>query len=415
MLSSFFSLFTTGFAGEVFRSMFTYAPLWVPIALLLIWWDVYMHERRREWIQKQGGILLEIKIPSDMLKSPRSMELFLNSLHQPSVGSLLDVYIKGRVRSWFSLEIMSLDGVVHFYIWTHPKHRSVLESQLYAVFPNVEIHESPDYSLGIHRNPEKLSIGWIGQFKLNKPDAYPIKTYVDYELDKDPKEEYKHDPIVPMLEWLGSLKKGEQAWFQILIQAHVKEGLKYGRLVVKPDWKGGVEKEIKEILKKGRLKPEEDKALDSTKHLTQTQKDVIEAIERAASKPAFDAMIRAAYIADKNVFSPNNIGGLLGCLKAYGSGDLNSFAPGFFAGHLDYPWQDPGGRKKAKWEKELLEAYKRRSFFYPPFKHYHQKPFILTSEELATMWHFPSSIVAATPTLTRIPSKKAEAPANLPI
>jgi len=414
-MSSFFALFTTGFAGEVFRSMFTFAPVWVPIALILIWWDVYFHERRRDWIQKQGGLLLEIKIPSEMFKSPQAMELFLNSLNQAGVGSLLDVYIKGRLRSWFSLELVSIDGVVHFYIWTHPKHRPVLESQLYAVFPNIEIHEAPDYSLGIHRNPEKLSIGWIGQFALTKADAYPIRTYIDYGLDKDPKEEYKNDPIAPMIEWLGSLKKGEQAWFQILIQAHGKEGLKQGRLIERPDWKKAVEKEIKEILKKGRLKPDDDKTQDSTKHLTQAQKETIEAIERTAAKPAFDTMIRGAYIAEKNVFNPNNIGGLLGCFKAFGHGDMNGFKPDFNAGKYDYPWQDPGGRQKAKWEKELLEAYKRRSFFNPPFKYYHGKPFILTTEELATMWHFPSSQAVATPTLTRIPSKKAEAPANLPI
>jgi hypothetical protein len=195
----------------------------------------------------------------------------------------------------------------------------------------------------------------------------------------------------------------------------MKEGLKYGRLIPKPDWKSGLEKEIKEILKKGRLKPEDDKTLDSTKHLSGGQKDVIEAIERAASKPAFDTMIRAAYIAEKSAFNANNIGDLINCLKAYGSTDLNGFKPGFFAGHLDYPWQDPGGRKKAKWERQLLEAYKRRSFFNTPFKYFHSNPYIMTSEEIATMWHFPSGTVAATPTLTRIPSKKAEAPANLPV
>jgi len=42
------------------------------------------------------------------------------------------------------------------------------------------------------------------------------------------------------------------------------------------------------------------------------------------------------------------------------------------------------------------------------------KPYILTTEELATIYHFPGS-VSTTPNLNRVPSKKAEAPSNLPL
>ena len=38
----------------------------------------------------------------------------------------------------------------------------------------------------------------------------------------------------------------------------------------------------------------------------------------------------------------------------------------------------------------------------------------MNGEELATLYHLPGA-VATTPTLTRIPSKKSEAPANLPV
>ncbi|MFZ2049183.1 MAG: hypothetical protein WAV25_02735 [Minisyncoccia bacterium] len=390
-----------------------YAPIWVPLLFLLVWFDLWMNYKRREYIKAQGGIVLEIKIPREILKSPVSMEIFMNTLHQTSVGSLVDVYYKGRLRPWFSLEIASIGGHVHFYIWTPPKFKTIIESQLYAQFPNIEVHETKDYALDVHHNPEKLSFGWIGQFALTKADAYPIRSYIEYGLDKDPEEEYKNDPIVPTLEFLGSLKKGEQAWIQILVQGHTKEGIKYGRLSLKPDWTAGVKKEIEEIVKKGTMKAADEKKI-SYLNLSEAQKDTIKAIERTLSKPAFDTMIRAAYIAEKDVFNANNIGGLLGSFKQFGSNSLNGFKPGFNAGY-DYPWQDFKGIRKKRNEIKLLEAYKRRSFFNAPFKHFHGKPFILTSEELATIWHFPSSIVAATPTLVRLPSKKGEAPSNLPM
>jgi hypothetical protein len=413
MLENFFSLFQTGFAAKVFHAAWIMAPVWLPLIFILTWFDLWMTSRQREYINAQGGMLLEIRIPREMDKSPLAMEVFLGTLYQTGVGTLLDVYFKGRVRPWFSLELVSIDGGVHFFMWLHPKFKNIVESQLYAQFPNIEVHEVADYSLGVEYNPEKLSFGWMGQFALTKADAYPIKTYIDYGLDKDPKEEFRIDPIVPLLEFLGSMRRGEQVWIQILVQGHTKENLKYGRISTKPDWKSGIDKEIKELIGKARFKPEGDTP-PSSLHLSKDQQETIAAIERVSAKPAFDTMIRAAYIAEKDVFDANNIGGLLGSFRQFGSNTLNGFKPDWKAAY-DYPWEDPTGKNRASNEKKILEAYKRRSFFNRPFKNFHGKPFILTSEELATLWHFPSAGVAATPTLNRIPSKKAEAPSNLPI
>ena len=64
-----------------------------------------------------------------------------------------------------------------------------------------------------------------------------------------------------------------------------------------------------------------------------------------------------------------------------------------------------------KQKKKIFDAYVRRSYFYAPYK---AKPFVLNSEELATIYHFPGG-VAETPTFTRIESRKGEPPANLPV
>lgn len=413
MVAQFISLFNNSILAQVGHIIWVLAPVWIPLALIWGCFVLWLTYKRREWIQAQGSVLLEIKIPREMFKSPLAMEIFLNSLYSSGVGTLIDVYVKGRVRTWFSLELVSKGGDVHFYIWCHKNFKGRVEAQLYAQFPNIEVHEVPDYALGVVNNPEKTTFGWFGQFSLTKADAYPIKTYIDYGLDQDAKEEYKHDPIVPVLEFLGSLKSGENAWFQILIQAHSKEGLKHGRIFVKPDWKTGIEKEIKGIVKKALMKSDDIKT-PTMLSLSKGQTEIVAAIERNASKPAFDTMIRATYFSDKDAFNSTNIGGLIGSFAQFGSQSLNGFKPGFFAA-FDYPWQDFRGQRKSKNERKLLEAYKRRSFFNTPFKNFHGKPFILTTEELATIFHFPSSIVAATPTLNRIPSKKAEAPSNLPI
>jgi hypothetical protein len=40
--------------------------------------------------------------------------------------------------------------------------------------------------------------------------------------------------------------------------------------------------------------------------------------------------------------------------------------------------------------------------------------FFMSSEELATLWHFPILIQVKAPGLRRIEAKKSEAPANIP-
>ena len=67
-------------------------------------------------------------------------------------------------------------------------------------------------------------------------------------------------------------------------------------------------------------------------------------------------------------------------------------------------------------KQDMLYAYKLRSYFEYPYKFYGEsQPFILTTEELSTIFHFPSGMVSQTPTLQRVASKKSEAPSNLPI
>jgi len=346
-------------------------------------------------------VLLEFKLPKEILKSPAAMEVFMSALHIPVTGSWTDVYLSGRVKPTFSLELVSISGEVHFYIWTWEKFRATIENFLYAQYPEVEVYPVADYTEGYRYEPDTF-LYYGAQFKLTKPDPYPIKTYIDYGLDKDPKEEFKIDPITPALEFLGSLRQGEYAWVQILIQPHSEEGLKQGALSFKADWKEEAAKEIETIVGEGKFSD-----------LSETKKQTINAIERSIGKFAFNTKIRGLYFATKDQFRSENIGGLNGMVKQFSSNTLNGFKQDWQTS-FNYIWQDPFGRKSRERQERLLDASRQRGAFQYPFSDIGSKPFILTTEELATLFHFPGA-VAATPTLTRIPSKKSEAPSNLPI
>ena len=40
---------------------------------------------------------------------------------------------------------------------------------------------------------------------------------------KDPKEEFKIDPMTPLIEAMGALGRGHQAWLQIIVRAHTEK------------------------------------------------------------------------------------------------------------------------------------------------------------------------------------------------
>lgn len=339
------------------------------------------------------------------------MEVVMNTFYQPSgEGTWIDRIWKGQTRSWFSLEMVSLGGKVRFFIWTKPKHRNGIESQIYSQYPGVEIYEAEDYTKPFYYDPAKNNL-WGCEFKLTKADPFPIKTYVDYGLDKDPKEEFKIDPITPLVEFLGSLTEGHTGWIQILVRAHKKRRLLDVFGEKEDSWKDEAEVEKEKIIAKYKSK----EGTDYGRYPTKGETDVIAALERSVSKMPFDVGVRAIYIADKDKYNPGNAGGGLGgCFKQFNSENLNGFKTTGWLTIFDYPWQkwfDAENKLKPK----VLEEYKLRRYFYSPYmgKKFYSKPFVLNTEELATIFHFPGQ-VASTPTLERIPSLKSEPPSNLP-
>ncbi len=386
-------------------------PYWGPVLLGLVGIKLWIYYVQANYLAKTKYILLEIKVPKEMHKSPLAMEVVLGALFQTGMeATWVDRYIKGQSRPWFSLELVSIEGSVHFFIWAPVFFRKLIESQVYAQYPEIEIHEVPDYTKHVPYGEEESDwTMWGTEFKLAKADPYPIKTYVDYGLADNPKEEQKIDPMTATLEFLGSAEKDEQIWIQILIRAtkgNRVPGKIFGKKV---EWKDEAKELVEELKEKaiGQKKPDE---VASFKPMTKGETDVIAAIEKSVSKLGFDTGIRGIYLAKKEKFNAINIVGLIGSTRQYNSNSLNGFKPSNTTS-LDYFWQDFKGVRVSMKKAKMFNAYIRRSFFHPPYK---RKSFILNTEELATIYHFPGG-VAETPTFEKIESKKGEPPVNLPV
>ena len=383
-------------------------------ALVYFSWKWWMRYINTQFIGNIKWKILEIRIPQEVFKSPLAMELVLQALYQTGgVGTWINRYWDGAVRLWFSLELVSIEGKVFFFIRTPEKFKELIESYIYAQYPQAEVSEVEDYALRVP--PFAKDNGWsmhATEFKLTKPDPYPIKTYVDYELDKAVgklDENERVDPITPMLEYMGSLNKGEQLWLQYIVRADTKRFV--GKEGAMEDWKKEAAREIDKIREKYI-----DKETKVEKRMSKLDQDIITALERSMDKLGFDTGIRGIYIAKKENFNGNRITGLMGMFRQFNSQHLNAFAPQNVTGY-DYVWQDLFGTKVIADKAEMLEAYRARGYFYSPFNgtvKNPRPPFILNSEELATIYHFPGRVLE-TPSFKRIDSKKVDAPENLPI
>lgn len=401
----------------------------IPI-LTVIAWNLWIRYIQTVFIKNMKWVMIEIRPPKDVFKSPLAMELVLNALHAGGQGDdWYTKYWKGEVSLYSSLEIVSIEGSVRFFIRLPEKFKKVAESQIYAQYPQAEVFEVEDYTT---HTPDFSKDGpinvWGCNLVLTKADPYPIKTYVDYGLDKVGllKDEQQIDPITPLLEFFGSIGIGEQMWMQIIIRPDTKRFsiIKDGKEEFK-GWGDSAKEIVKELKDKLKEKDAEGKSIPGIN--TKAQLNVIDAIERATTKIGFDTGIRLVYVATKERFNANNIGGLTGSVKQYNAPDLNGFKPDGTTS-IKYPWEDIFGDNIIDKKKKVLSAYKGRKYFlggtsfdfFSPSAYFSypgkegKKPFILNTEELATIFHLPGR-VSETPTLTRIEAKTAEPPANLPL
>lgn len=388
---------------------FYYIVFFAPFLLIWALWQSYLLYIRTRYITTEERVLLEVKIPKQITKSPKAMELFLEVMEQGYEGELIDKYIKGSVRGWFSLELVSLGGKIHFYFNIPKFFQNVIEARLYSQYPEVEVSLAEDYTKEVtFGQPNSAWDVKIWEYKLAKDDAYPIKTYIDYEMDRDPKEEFKIDPMTPLLEFLSSIKPTERIWIQILMMASKKrfETTKKGKKAM-TDWKGLGGKLVDELSK--RSVAATDMTVWTKTILTEQERNLVSSVQRNLSKIGFDVGIRSVYAASEGLKPIVGVG-LNSAFKQFGSDLSNGFKPSLQTG-FDNPWQDPLGLRLKKQKIKNFKYYCNRSFFYPPAS---RKPIGLTTEEIATIYHFPGE-VATTPNLSRIPSKRGEPPENLPI
>lgn len=414
-IGAVFSLF-----GSVWY--FVLPPLLYPLFKML-WMD---HVQGRYGSNLQF-VLLEIIPPKEIEKSPQLMESIYSGLAGVMKGyNVVEEFIQGQFPASFSLEMVSREGAVHFYIRTQKGFRNLVEAHFYAQYPDMEISEVPDYVDDVPRTvPNNEWDLWGADFELVKPDLYPIKTYRFFEEDVTGK---MIDPIAGLIEALGRLGPGQNMWFQMIIFPEKDAWYKKGQTMV-DDFLGKEKKQSTNFLAKvwsdimdvlanvipGMFGPpsfavaaakEQKQEQPLEFRLSPGQKDVLKALESNLGKQMFRTKMRLIYVGNRAGFDKSNLSIFMGALKQFNDQNLNGFKPNDASKtYANYVFVNERLRYR---QRRIFQRY----IFRDPSPG--DKMFELSTEELATIFHMPDMSVMA-PSFTRVAAKQATAPSNLPI
>lgn len=430
--------------------------LWVPF--LRVWWWVFLPIMLQAQLKtlylwymnwdydyrKQKWAVLEVTPLEESVMPLKAMEDFFSAIWPiMDDANFRELWCDGELGwgpYWLSFEIASIEGRIHFYIRLLEQHRATVESALFGYYPNIEIQEVPDYVKLVPPTVPNEDWNMYGEdWVFVKEDAYPIKTYEKFfepQGEKIADEEKRMDPIISLLELMSRLGPGEHYWVQfITVPVPDKH---------EPEWKEEGQKIINKIAKRPEKKKitffqdlmhtlgqlitgpkkegesyswvplEVDEETGETRvSLTPGEREIITEIENKMKKPAFKTSIRGVYVAKRDNWNANH----KSISRVYFGGhfltdNLNKFVfTGKTRPRIHYFLRERRVFIRAR--KMFRMSVMRFPGLFPDRRSLCP---ILNSEELATLWHFPlrlSGMVA--PTMTKIESKKAGPPPNLPI
>ncbi|MBP8599636.1 hypothetical protein KBI31_00095 [Patescibacteria group bacterium] len=426
----------------VWRLVFYYGWMIPAIMFLKGSLMVWLSWRRRLFFSKQHFTLLAIDIPRGNEQTPKALEnmlAYLAGAH--SNPNLIETYWEGKCQLGFSLEVVGIDGYIQFLVRTPDSFRNLVETAIYAQYPDAEIAEVEDYVDTVPDNfPNPDFDMWGAEFvpvAMNPPykQALPIKTYKDFEYDYGRPEYHFKDPMASLMDLMSSLKPGEQIWYQILLIPTVADWPALGQEAIN-NILGNKPKSKETIIEKffdGILnlisqigdfvggifglggtssqtsdKKEEKEDQFKMMNLLPIQKKQIEAIQDKVSKIGYLVKIRMIYVARREVMNKAKaVNGFVGFIKQFNTSDLNSLKPDSKVTQTSADYFNRLNIINSR-KNKIMQAYKARD------DSAGRSPWYLSVEEIATLWHFPIESVVKAPLLQKASSKKMEPPMALP-
>lgn len=411
------------FAWWFFKTIGWIFPVFLIVYGMLLGFQMWIRSNYRK---TRKYMILAIDIPKQNEQTLKAVENFfahLSGAHMPL--KFIHKWWKGEVPDSFSFEIVSIGGYIQYMVHFVDKYRDLIEAAIYAQYPDAEITEVPvDYTerwKNLTFPNDKYQL-FGTELKLTNKDAYPLITYKEFE---DAMSQELKDPLAGVLEAMGRLSPDEELWLSILVTPADNDWGKIGDAEVnkligaKSNSKKGLLDYLFDIpnifidalypapeggSNSGGGKEEPNKLL----YLTSGQRDTVSAIENKCGKIGFHTKIRYIYIAPKEKYSTvKAVQSFYGAFKQYNLGANGLKADSkYYTGAINFMKE----RRLRVRRKKMLYRYRWRGHWFAPGEY----GFLLNTEELASLWHFPAINVKA-PLLKKTDAKRAEPPTSLPV
>jgi hypothetical protein len=422
------------------------------IVVLYFLFQIYLNIRRSSYNRNLESVVLRVAVSKLNERGPIVAEQIYSALHGIEENYGLWDWFAGRTKPRISLEIANVKNKIQFFIWMPKRFKNVIESQIYAQYPDVEIQEAEDYAAqafmayeGLVRGEKKESAEYApppgsttlpvkykkptqtdlryavtAELKLEDPAIYPIKRYTQFE---DKLTRLATEPLAGITATLSQLNAtDEQAWIQITMQPvgdwWRKRGLKCLRIIshglfnnifwlnklatqiylVRGFWKrlfcsplyllAWILRGFKTTAISAKSGSEHD--LEEEVSRAHDREDPVSAAVDKVTRLTFDINIRIIYIPRKENLdmAEVKINEIAGSFRQFNLPNLNGFEIS----------------KINQNNAQILKRYKQRLVI---------NPMLLNAEEIATIYHMPNKDVG-TPNVFWVTSRKLEPPHDLP-
>jgi len=404
---------------------------WLFILFLTLWiaWEIYKYLKNVDYVSSIKWTYLQITVPEEAAQTPKSMESAFEiwgGMHKDP--DIIEMLFEGYMLAWFSCELQCSRSKARYIMVVPTVHSKFFEGVIYGQYPTAEVKEVEDYAQEFtYQNLGKTFELYGTEMHLVEDDIYPIRTYKEYE-DALAEDDRFIDPHQALIEAYTNIEEGEHFWVQILVrpvsarvinkwaeegQEKISElsgnkkekeaGLlgQFGKLFT------ALPRELMEAFFSGPLEPLDARQEQREFHVyNPSEAAEMEGILQKVSHSGFKTLIRVVHIAPAGKLHKPNISKAIGAFKQFNTFNLNSLKP-----DPDTKTNGPNyvlkQTRRAYRSRALLLNFQWRDFWGD------DNGYMMTAEELATLYHFPIKYVHA-PAVERATSGLGSPPDNLP-
>jgi len=337
----------------------------------------------------QQGREVERSSQEDFKLKVGKMDQLISAFHSIHTSSLKTLFTG---QDYISLEIMANhmnveNGVeIQFFVVCQKKYVDMISKQITGFYNDCSIEETPDYQIfseGYKTASTKLKLS-------DKKQFLPLRTYQNMDTDS----------LNGLVNTLSGLEINEGAAIQIVIRprgsAWTKKAYKKTNTMFQGKKSNGTSPlsvigDLGNIMLHG---PDQGQmpgqSSSESERLTPGQEERIKQIESKLSKPCFDCVLRIVSSAKNKSRAEMILSGIKSAFTQFGLQNLNSFE---FKKYFTF---------------NIVKNFIFRFMDWGKYK------MILSSEEIATIFHFPNAIFNPSQIIKWLKFKSAPAPSLLP-